>query len=182
VTQPPPPYSQPYGQQPQQPMYYPPQGVPGQAAPPAMVFGQPPKRKRSIAKIGLGIAVVLVVLGGALTLFASIYGATKFAVKGGVLLTSTSIAFANGNCYGTGGYDDMSADAQVTIYDGSGKTIAVTQLDAGTDTGGTTSCLFDFEVKVPHSTYYAIEVSHRGKVTFTEAEMRNRPALTLGNG
>ena len=64
-------------------------------------------------------------------------------------------------CWGTGGYSDISTGAQVRVSDGAGEVIAVGELQpSGYDFG---SCEFTFAVtRVPAGErFYEIEVSHR---------------------
>lgn len=88
-------------------------------------------------------------------------------------------------CAGTGGYSDIAAGAGVTIQDASGKVIATTVLGNGEqvlDEQVGAACHFDFTASdVPASTFYKIEVSHRGLVTFSRARVDAGTAqLTLG--
>jgi hypothetical protein len=91
-----------------------------------------------------------------------------------------------GQCTGSGGYDDIQAGTQVTVRDAGGQIIAVGSLGPGVahDDMGTpmTSddpiespmCVFPILVRdVPDSDFYAIEVSHRGELTFTRAELES---------
>ena len=89
-------------------------------------------------------------------------------------------------CSGSGGFDDMAAGTQVVINDGSGSTIATGHLNEGTganpyiDVGGTPdpeivdTCLFSFDVEgIRDSDFYSVEVSHRGAMTYSKAEMES---------
>jgi hypothetical protein len=136
-----------------------------------------PGRARLLILAGAVVAVVVAVVA----VVSLTGGDSKIAVKGGVLLTTESINSSQGRCAGSGGYEDMDAGTSVTIFDASGTTIATSTLDKGTPTDAVgSSCLFTFEAQVPSGDFYAIEVSHRGKVTFTKAEMHDGPVLTLG--
>jgi hypothetical protein len=88
-------------------------------------------------------------------------------------------------CYGRGGYDDLAAGAQVVITDPAGKTVAIGQLRTGTATVGddqlATSCDLPFTVpNVPAGLgFYGVEVSHRGRVQYPEAQIRGLLSLTI---
>lgn len=94
----------------------------------------------------------------------------------------------DGNCLGYGGYDDIQPGAAVTIRDGDDKTIAIGRLEigsfepVGTKTG---KCTFPFTVEnVPDVPFYSVEVSHRGQVFASRADLEAtnwRFDLALGN-
>jgi hypothetical protein len=84
-------------------------------------------------------------------------------------------------------YDDIQPGANVTVYDRTGKVVALSTLGAG-ESGphplleGVAVCLFPFVVTgVPTSAGpYAVEVSHRGKLRFNEADLADPLALKIG--
>lgn len=86
-------------------------------------------------------------------------------------------------CTALGGYGDITQGAAVTIGDGSGRTLAVTGLGAGS-VGGDESqalCDFPFTVTVPAGRgTYTVAVSHRGTQVFTEGQIESPVTLTLG--
>lgn len=77
------------------------------------------------------------------------------------------------NCRGAGGYSDILEGAGVTVYDAMGKIVGSGRLEQGSEasSGG---CMFPIAVPaVPGgSAFYQVEVSHRGKITVSEAEAR----------
>lgn len=79
------------------------------------------------------------------------------------------------SCIGTGGYRDINAGATVTVYDATGKVVAVGSLGEGTRDSGAIYCRFPFSIpEVPdNSDFYSVEVSHRGEVTFPADRARN---------
>lgn len=91
-----------------------------------------------------------------------------------------SIDHGSATCWGTGGYSDIAAGAQVRISNASGKIVAVGELEPSSYQTG--ECEFSFEVtSVPKGEkYYEIEISHRGALTYSEAEMQEELALQLG--
>lgn len=85
-------------------------------------------------------------------------------------------------CEGRAGYayGDLGAGAQVTVRNGSGVTLALGRLGMGKLSGvigtsitpaGAGTCTMPFEIEVPGSDFYEIEVSHRGGLQYSEAEM-----------
>jgi hypothetical protein len=81
-------------------------------------------------------------------------------------------------CYGTSGYGDIAKGAQVTVYDAHGTVIGSGALGDGTVQS--TDCVFAFSVPaVSKTNFYQVEVSHRGKITVTPAEVGS-VSLTLG--
>lgn len=91
------------------------------------------------------------------------------------------------NCSGQGGYDDLTEGAQVVVKDGDGNVIGTGRLDAGRSVeaiaGTMWFCTFDFSVEVPADRpFYVIEVSHRGELTYSLADMQENDwtlSLTL---
>lgn len=88
-------------------------------------------------------------------------------------------------CWGKGGYDDIRAGAQVVITDANGVTVGVGRLIDGDPTvydDRASSCVFRWEIpNVPDgSSFYAVEISHRGKVQFNRADITRSISLTLG--
>lgn len=91
-------------------------------------------------------------------------------------------AVGNQTCAGSGGYSDLAEGAGVTVTDGSGNTIATGHLEAGIFIRGTDACIFGFQVTVPDDKdFYGIEVTHRGTVEFSKADMKDGPGLTIGD-
>ena len=86
------------------------------------------------------------------------------------------------------GYEDIRDGAQVVITDASSKTIAVGKLGPGKmrRPGGADAsdrhCVFAFEVSAPRGhDFYGIEVSHRGRLQYTAAQLQAPLELTLGD-
>ncbi len=79
--------------------------------------------------------------------------------------------FPGPNCGGTDGYSDLAPGGQVTVRDQNATIIAVGVI---TDSVTTTmySCSLNFVVKdVPEAKFYTIEVTHRGPLSYTYAEL-----------
>ncbi len=147
--------------------------------------------KKAAAFITAGVAVVV---GGITALVFTLTGdedtpaeTETFTAIGTMTLTDSSgilgAAFTSGSkCMGDRGYDDIAPGAQITIYDNTGTMLAIGRLgDGKVITPG--ECLFNFEVPdVPAGhDLYQIEVSHRGKIAFTEEDgLLGRVSLSLG--
>lgn len=98
-----------------------------------------------------------------------------FTLRGTLTLTGgpQSVAFADGFavvdpgelCFGRGGYNDIGAGTPVTVYDEAGTVVAHGVLGVG-EAVRLGVCAFGFAVDVPvGSTFYQVEVSHRGRTT-----------------
>jgi hypothetical protein len=89
-------------------------------------------------------------------------------------------------CVGQNGYDDISGGVQVVITNPAGVTVAVGRLGDGATVSGpgalaASGCAFPFSVAVPAGLgFYGVEVSHRGRLQYSEADIHRGLALTLG--
>lgn len=107
-----------------------------------------------------------------------------------VLAADKPIIREAGDCQGTGGYDDIGAGVQVTVRDEGDKIIGTGRLAAVPPTSNTPAevhrtCRYSFTVAgLPDTTFYSVEVSRRGAVTYSRAELEGRgwkAELTLGD-
>lgn len=126
--------------------------------------------------------------GGPRTFAAS--GSLSLSDPDGVYVATDAMA-PGAPCQGSGGYDDLRPGAQVVVTDDAGKVLAVGRLDAGAtdDSKAYTSpyyrhCVLPFTVsKVPAGEdFYGVQITHRGVVQKSEAEMRDPVALTFAIG
>jgi hypothetical protein len=129
------------------------------------------------ALIAIPVLVVAVVaVGGWIVLHRAItvHGAFRLtSVTTGVTRTGTN------NCQGANGYSDLQEGTQVTVTDQSGAVVALGTLDVG-QAQSDSVCVFPFTLNVPAGKgFYGIEVSHRGVVHLSEAELRAGPQLSL---
>lgn len=158
-----------------------------QYQPPATVAPSPPPARPARRRrwpIAVAIVAVLVLAGGGYLAW-NVFTGDTFTVRGTVLLVDDDIGLGERGCAGTGGYSDMRAGTQVTVTDPAGTVVAVGQLGVGDRRGDTTGtrCAFPFEVAgVPGGhAFYGVEVSRRGRLQYTEAQVRDAPlALELG--
>jgi hypothetical protein len=106
--------------------------------------------------------------------------------KIGGTFTLIDSGFSSGKvCSGDGGYSDIDFGSNVTVYDGSGKVLATGILGIGIGSSSS-RCVFPVEIseKVPSKDFYAIEVTRRGKVTYSKAQLEEKDwevSLTLGD-
>ncbi|WP_222840696.1 hypothetical protein [Actinosynnema mirum] len=106
-----------------------------------------------------------------------------FTLRGTMTLMGGGSSYAAvGDCEGTRGYDDISEGTQVSVYDASGTIVAISELTNSNYLSGG-MCRFNFAVPdVPDGErIYQVEVSHRGKISYTEKDARAGAInLTLG--
>lgn len=99
--------------------------------------------------------------------------------------TITGTVTINATCGQVRGYDDIHTGTQVIVTDAAGTVIAtgyITDEGRVTFSGPLTRCTLPFMVTdVPEGKdFYGIEISRRGKVTFTEDQVRQPLTLTIG--
>ncbi|MFF0864122.1 hypothetical protein ACFYUV_20355 [Nonomuraea sp. NPDC003560] len=107
------------------------------------------------------------------------------AVRGGV----SQNGLDGEPCTTTGaGFKDIQEGVQVVVTDAASKTIALAALGPGKmrRPGGPDAldrhCVFPFAVSAPAGhDFYGVEVSHRGRVQFTAAQVKTPLELTLGD-
>jgi hypothetical protein len=108
-------------------------------------------------------------------------GIGKHLLTGTLTVRDTNLGFGvlEGLCIlSSKGYSDISSGAGVTVKDGAGAIIGVSQLEDPT-TAAQDYCVFPFSVTVTDADFYAIEVSHRGEVTYSRADLESK-GWTLG--
>ncbi|WP_405807909.1 hypothetical protein OG729_22890 [Streptomyces sp. NBC_00210] len=85
-------------------------------------------------------------------------------------------------CPGTDGFSDIDFGTQVNVTNAAGTLVAQSSLGLGAKTDA--GCAFPFTVDgvVPESKFCSVEVSHRGGLTQTEADLHaGGLAFTLGD-
>jgi len=106
-------------------------------------------------------------------------------IHGTLELVGRAAAAVEDVCYGYEGYDDIKTGTQVTVADQGGTLIGTGSLGRGVLNEDRTRCTFPFIIHgLPDATFYAIEVSRRGELTYSAAEMEQmdwRVAFTLGD-
>lgn len=171
---------------------------PSEGAPPAagVVQGtaREPERKRRRWVLAAAIVAVLAVAGvGAALLLGS---SDRNEVSGLFRLLDVGVQGSALNCSGTGGYDDFRAGMDVTVRDGDGSLLAagsvrhpedidelVEFLIAAGESDSVSdarkwirdteriSCYLVWELDVPKSEFYVVEIGRRGDLTFTHEEL-----------
>lgn len=82
-----------------------------------------------------------------------------------------SIGGSSTNCYGRGGFSDISSSSGFTVTNSAGEVLAEGEIGKGK--GGGDICKFTFEfVVLEGESKYFIEVGKRGKVKFSEAQLK----------
>lgn len=111
--------------------------------------------------------------------------AATFSITGMLTLSAGDFMADDSQlCWGNGGYDDLSMGTSVTITDAAGTVVGVGQVNSAHNDGGMGgTCDLSFKVDgVPTGKgFYGIEVSHRGSVKKSEADLKAGSAeLTIG--
>lgn len=140
--------------------------------PPTEPPAAPKKRLSPLAAGIIGLAAGAALVGGAwaITAYSGPGKPETFTLKGHFTLLEDASETGSG-CEGSGGYDDISEGASVTVYGASGDVIATGNLgNSKTITYGT--CRFNVAVPdVPRGEkFYKVEVSHRGTVQMSAEE------------
>jgi hypothetical protein len=120
-------------------------------------------------------------VGGAWVATALVSVTSTFKLTGSIMLNDGVTTYPAPGCHGYRGYNDIDQGSSVTVYDAKGTVIATGALGQGVPTGA--SCRFPINVEnVPDgSTFYQVEVSHRGKITVQAADAQaGRFAVSLG--
>lgn len=125
----------------------------------------------------MGVAV-LVLLAAAGIGIALRHGGDTIKLSGVLALDNGTSGFDDANftstkgaCRGSGGYDDLAGGTSITVYDNSGAVISVGQLKDGFVVDA--ACYFAWSIAgVPKSSFYKVEISHRGQLTYSYAQAR----------
>jgi len=125
------------------------------------------------------LAVLVAACGG---------GSSTHTIKGTVTLSGYGNIFTSDNVRCTGesdsGYDDISANAPVTVLDGKGTIVGTSQL-IGDGYYRHSECVFSFTVDdVKDADFYTVKVSHRDGPAYSAKEMDRqhwKVALTIGS-
>ena len=133
--------------------------------------------------------LVLVVVAAIFTVWKLLgnASASRHTITGTFSLTDSNSDYANYSvghyCSGENGYADIADGAEVQVSNQAGTILATGVLHGGTDEFA--SCDFTFSIPgVPSASFYQIQVSHRGNVTFSKNELQRNhwmAELTLGS-
>lgn len=97
-------------------------------------------------------------------------GDGTFLLRGYLTLYDDEARYQGDYCTGTGGYSDIASGTQVVIRDGENSIIGVGRLDSSGVEQDSWGCNFMFEVEVPETEFYQLEVSSRGQLVYTFEE------------
>ena len=142
---------------------------------PLHLLTSPPRpTRRRLWPTLLLVAAAVAVIGGGTLLALTLLSNDTVTVKGEVqLIGITNVKGEHDDCYGIGGYDDLRGGASVVVTDATGTTVGVGSLRPGVLNLSKDPyyCGLAFEIEVPAGKgFYGIEVTHRGRVQFSEAE------------
>ena len=120
--------------------------------------------------------VILLIIGG----FFAVFGIGNFFSENSSInvsgkLTLHTSSFDKGkSCRGDGGYSDIHQGSQVTVSNGGGDIITVSDLGEGlADEYG--DCIFNFQLKdIPNAKVYQIEIVRRGKIVYEKQQLKEK--------
>ena len=124
------------------------------------------------------LLALMIVVGAGAAAAAPVAADDGHTVKGYLSLQDSAV-FVGKACQGAGGYTDLFEGTPVVVRDGDGQVIGTGRFGAGKGAGGKpgtlgapTACVFAFTVKhVPDADTYSFQMSHRGGVVYTHAEL-----------
>lgn len=138
------------------------------------------KRLLATAAVAVSASLTLGACGGTAA-HATAAASSSKAPAGHTLTVKFELTDSQGgsSCTGgRGGYEDISPEAAVTVYDGSGKVIAIAPLGSDCVPGELDGETLNWDANwttpvpnVPDASIYQVEVSHRGKLTFTKSDL-----------
>lgn len=133
------------------------------------------------------LLIVLAAIGGGYLVLNRSQGSpeiTGHTINGTFDLITTSVNYSPADCQGTGGYVDIQAGLDIVVRNGSGTIIGTDFLTYERGRSSDAGCSFSFEVDVPDTDFYSVEVGSRGELTYSRAEMVANAwtvSLTLGD-
>ena len=150
--------------------------------PDSPLTGRSYSRRAIVVAACVGAAAVALIVV-AVTAFIVNREPERFVVLGAITLEDsiTTYGLPDGfECAGEDGYKDIGPGAAVTVTDESGTLLAKGAIE--TSSGGSSGCWLDFTVSgVPRGkSFYKVEVSHRGELTYTESEVESGLVFSLG--
>jgi hypothetical protein len=142
------------------------------------------KRRKMLIAGGIGGGVL--VLAGLLIVFGP---GSKQMLRGSITVIDTdfylssSVETNGSSCYTSGGYSDVNSGTNVSVKNGDGKLLGVTDLSSGV-TVGSYRCKFSFELEVSKSDFYSFDIGNRDEVSYSKDELESKDwnlELTLGD-
>jgi hypothetical protein len=130
---------------------------------------------RLLTALGLTAALLFAGCGGAGTA-PTITAPVTHVIKGSVKVFDFNVGYDPDRTvciFLNPRYDDVDARATVTVKDGAGSIVGVSKLEAVISTTFD-YCLFPFSVTVSDAEFYSIEVSRRGELNFSKADLESK--------
>jgi hypothetical protein len=125
---------------------------------------------RLLTALGLTAALLFAGCGGAGTA-PTITAPVTHVIKGSVKVFDFNVGYDPDRTvciFLNPRYDDVDAGATVTVKDGAGSIVGVSKLEA------VISTTFAFSVTVSDAEFYSIEVSRRGELNFSKADLESK--------
>ncbi len=99
-----------------------------------------------------------------------------YDLDGNITLIDSNLGGYNDNCYGTGGYSDISSGMSITVIDDKGTIVATGQTGFGNhpenNSYSSVTCIFKFDVRqIPKRNFYTFDLGRRGKLSYSFAEL-----------
>ncbi len=103
-----------------------------------------------------------------------------YTVTGTVILSNGEFINTGGACYGMGDFQDIRPGAKVVVTDAAQRTVATGAIETAQET--VAECHLTFRVEdVPRGdAFYGVEVTHRGRLQYTAADLEQHLMLSLG--
>lgn len=154
---------------------------------------RPLYRRRRVITIASAVAGVLLIVAVVLAVVLPSKSAPKAAtaahlrgtvqLETGQYLRDTDLD--RSPCTGLDNMADVKGDAPVTVTDSGGKVIAMGKLRPGYMTGGymqpTSTCVFEFDMSVPASAFYGVQVAGQQVKRYTAEDVRE-PLVLMFDG
>lgn len=134
------------------------------------------ERKRRQLLIAGGISSGVLVLAAIFMMFGP---GSKQTLRGSITVIDTdfyissSVVVYGDYCTTEGGYSDINSGTSVTVRDGEGKFLGITDLSIG-EPAGSYSCKFSFELELPSSEFYSFDIGNRDEVNYTDDELKSQ--------
>jgi hypothetical protein len=131
---------------------------------------------RTLIAVGLAAGILLSGCGGTRLITGTITVFDKNLLFGEELTGLPTV------CLMSEGYRDIKYGASVTVRDGAGEVLGISELKLPTSVKAN-SCEYPFEVSVSNSEFYSIKIGNRREVIFSRADLESQGwtlGLTLG--
>jgi hypothetical protein len=130
---------------------------------------------RFLTTLGLTAALLLSGCGGA-GVAPTITAPITHVIKGSVKVFDFNVGYDPDRTiciFAVPRFEDVGEGATVTVKDGAGSIVGVSKLESAISTSFN-DCVFPFSVTVSDAEFYAIEVSRRGELNFSKADLESK--------